>query len=73
MFEKHIWKSDILSKDAGLWHAFFKHFDSKNQWPGFYIKGTLVENGLFLFYNWNAENGNAKVKWIRYLAWNISN
>ena len=33
MFEKHLWKSDILSKDAG--HA-----------PGFYISETLVENGL---------------------------
>ena len=25
---------------------FFKHFASKNQLPGFYIKRTLVENGL---------------------------
>ena len=25
---------------------FFKHFTSKNQLPGFYISGTLVENGL---------------------------
>ena len=25
---------------------FFKHFASKNQLPGFYISGTLVENGL---------------------------
>ena len=25
---------------------FFKHFTSKNQLPGFYIGGTLVENGL---------------------------
>ena len=24
----------------------FKHFASKNQLPGFYISGTLVENGL---------------------------
>ena len=30
--KKHLWKSDILS--------------SKNQLPGFYISGTLVENGL---------------------------
>ena len=35
MFEKHLWKSDVLSKDAG-------------HWPGFYISGTLVENGLSL-------------------------
>ena len=33
MFEKHLCQSDILSKDAG--HR-----------PGFYVKGTLVENGL---------------------------
>ena len=50
MFEKHLWKSDILSKDAGhppeLPQVFFKHFASKNQLPGFYINETLVENGL---------------------------
>ena len=50
MFEKHLWKSDILSKDAGhiipLPQVFFKHFANKNQLPGFYIGGTLVENGL---------------------------
>ena len=44
MFEKNLWKSDILSKDAG--HRHF--FASKNQLPGFYISGTLVENGLIL-------------------------
>ena len=27
----------------------FKHFASKNQLPGFYISGTLVENGLISF------------------------
>ena len=42
MFEKHLWKSDILSKDA----VFFQHFASKNQLPGLSISGTLVENGL---------------------------
>ena len=36
MFEKYLWKSDSLSKDAA----------SKNQLPGFYVSGTLVENGL---------------------------
>ena len=41
MFEKHLWKSDILSKDAGQ-----RHFASKNQLPGLSISGTLVENGL---------------------------
>ena len=25
---------------------FFKYFASKNQLPGFYIRGTLIENGL---------------------------
>ena len=55
MFEKHLWRSDILRKDAGRWLAsllchysevFFKHFASKNQQPGFYIIGTLAGNGL---------------------------
>ena len=54
MFEKHLRKSDILSKDADL-HLYlksrsstgvFKHFASKNQLRGFYISETLVENGL---------------------------
>ena len=60
MFEKHLWKSDILSKDAGRWRAhliknvtlprlFFKHFGSKNQLPSFYTSQTLVENGLSVF------------------------
>ena len=39
MFEKQLWKSDILSKDA-------VYLPTKNQLPGFYISGTLVENGL---------------------------
>ena len=30
---------------------FFKHFVGKNQLPGFYISGTLVENGLMLSEN----------------------
>ena len=46
MFEKLLWKSDILSKDVGHFHVSFKHFASKNQLPGFYIRGTLVENRL---------------------------
>ena len=36
-------------KKAGhrpLPQVFFKHFARKNQLPGFYITGTLVENGL---------------------------
>ena len=32
MFEKHLWKSDVLSKDAGRWQH------------GFYISGTLIKN-----------------------------
>ena len=43
LFENHLWKSDILSKDAGP-PVCFKHFASKNQLPGFYINQTLVEN-----------------------------
>ena len=34
MFEKHLWKSDILSKDIGMLFT-FKHF-ANNQLPGFY-------------------------------------
>ena len=41
MYEKHLWKSYILSKDAG-----HRHFAGKNELPGFYISWTLVENGL---------------------------
>ena len=53
MFEKHLQKSDILSKYVGFWRSlqvFFKHFASKNQQPGFYIKGTLVDNELITRY-----------------------
>ena len=46
MFENHLRKSDILSKNAGLPQVFFKHFASKNQLPGLPINGTLVANGL---------------------------
>ena len=49
MFEKHLWKSEILSKDVGRWplpQVFFKHYAGENQLPGFYISGTLVENVL---------------------------
>ena len=57
MFEKHLWKSDTLSKDAGhrptylfkmslFLTYFFKLFASKNQLPGLSTSGTLVENGL---------------------------
>ena len=49
MFEKHMWKDDILSKDVTLPQAFFKHFASKNQLTDLSIIGTLVENGLICF------------------------
>ena len=52
MFEKHLWKSSILSKDAGHWpvslfkmslyHRYFlAYFASKNQLPGFSMSGIL--------------------------------
>ena len=51
---KHLWKSDILSKDAGrtcifTWNVtlakvFFNYFANKNQLPGLSVSGTLVEN-----------------------------
>ena len=56
MFEKHLWKSDMFSKEAGhrlpsllkmsLPQVFFKHFASKNQLLGSSVSGTLVENRL---------------------------
>ena len=56
MCEKHLWKSDILNKDAGyqpasllkmsLFHRCFSHFASKNQLPGFSTIGTLAGNGF---------------------------
>ena len=61
MFEKHLWKSDILSnwiftKNVTLPQVFFKHLTGKNQLPGFYISGTLVEN--WLDFRVNKENMN---------------
>ena len=54
MFEKHLWKSDILSKwvafylylNVTLPQVFFKHFASKIQLPGLSVSETLVKNGL---------------------------
>ena len=46
MVEKHLWKSEILSQDVGHGLVVCKHFAIKNQLPGFYISGTLVEKGL---------------------------
>ena len=54
MFEKHLRKSDNLSKDAGhrptsylKYHSstgVFQTFCCENQLPGFYTSGTLVKN-----------------------------
>ena len=48
MFENYMWKSDILSKDAGRWPASLlkKSLFYQNQIPGLSISGTLVKNGL---------------------------
>ena len=48
MFEKHLWKSGILSNDFTLPQLFFKHLATKNQLPGFYISETLGENWLII-------------------------
>ena len=40
MFERHLWKSDILSKDAGHRPVFFFILS------GLLVSGTLVKNGL---------------------------
>ena len=36
----------FYQQDVTLPQVFFKHFTSTNQLPGFYMSGTLVENGL---------------------------
>ena len=54
MCEKHLLKSDILSKEADRWSSynvtlpqvFFAYFTSENHLPGFSITGTLAWNGL---------------------------
>ena len=53
MFKKHLWKSDILSKDAG-------------KRPGLSMIGTLVENGLISLLGnlWNY-NENYNASWIQ--------
>ena len=38
--------TSIFTENVTLPQAFFKHFASKNQLPGFYVSETLVENGL---------------------------
>ena len=44
----HLWVNQVVSFDqqnATLPQVFFKHFASKSELPGFYVKGTLVEMG----------------------------
>ena len=41
MFEKPLWKSEILSKDAAHRQVFFKHFANKNQLPGLSVSETF--------------------------------
>ena len=36
----------VFTENVTLPQVFFKHFASKNQLPGSYIIGTLVEDGL---------------------------
>ena len=36
----------MFTQNVTLTKAFFKHFAGKNQLTGFYISGTLLENGL---------------------------
>ena len=68
MFEKHLWKRDILSKDAGRWPAslfrmplFRRCFSNillaKKQLPGLSVNGTLVENELISKNMFNEYNG----------------
>ena len=69
MFEKHLWKSDILSENEGHWPAsllkmslfhgcFSNIFLKKTQIPGFYISETLVEN-------WSKFNHDFTKAWTR--------
>ena len=67
MFEKHLWKSDILSKDAGRLQVFFKHFTSKNQLPGLSIIGTLVESGLMKISIFNSSVNTQQFLRLSYL------
>ena len=45
----HLWINQVVgfyNQNVNRSQLFFKNFASKNQLPGFYISGTLVENGL---------------------------
>ena len=59
MFEKHLLKSDILSKDAGRWptplvkmsffhRCFSKILQVKTKLSGLSVGGTLIKNGLMV-------------------------
>ena len=45
----HLWINQVIGfykQNVTLPLVLFKHFGSKSQLPGFYVSGTLVENGL---------------------------
>ena len=52
----HLWINQVVGfYYQNVWRTtlpqvLFKHFASKNQLPGFFISGTLVENGLSFNY-----------------------
>ena len=45
-YNHYMWENICSNQVVGFTHVFFKHFASKNQLPGFYICGTLVDDGL---------------------------
>ena len=49
--------TSIFTENVTLPQVFFRHFASKNQLPGFYIKGALV--------------GNMQDIWCIYIKWGI--
>ena len=46
MFEKHLRKKDILTKNVILPQVFLKYFSSRDQLPVLSVSVALVENGL---------------------------
>ena len=55
-------------KNVTLPQVFFKYFASKNQLPGFYISGTLVENELIILeqiFRCNSQNMEIKKELCR--------
>ena len=49
-----------LYLNVTLPQVFFKHFASKNQLPGLFVRGTLVKNGLTL-----EEKVEALIAWLK--------